>query len=47
MRFCVYQGITTLINSFYQNRGLAQVVAACLKHRRMYNLTTPCGSSFY
>jgi hypothetical protein len=31
MRFCVYQGITTLISSFYQNRGHAEVVATNLK----------------
>jgi hypothetical protein len=30
MRFCVYQGITTLISSVYQNRGHAQVVATNL-----------------
>jgi uncharacterized protein YbgA (DUF1722 family) len=41
MRFCVYQGITTLINSAYKNRGHAQVVATNLKQRRMYNLTMP------
>jgi hypothetical protein len=39
MRFCVYQGITTLINSTYRNRGHAQVVATNLNQRRMYNLT--------
>jgi hypothetical protein len=44
MRFCVYQGITTLINSTYKNRGHAQVVATNLKQRRMYNLTMSCGS---
>jgi hypothetical protein len=43
MRFCVYQGITTLINSAYKNRGHAQVVATNLKQRRMYNLTISCG----
>jgi hypothetical protein len=43
MRFCVYQGITTLINSAYKNRDLAQVVATNLKQRRMYNLTVSCG----
>jgi hypothetical protein len=43
MRFCVYQGITTLINSAYQNRGHAQVVATNLKQRRIYNLTMSCG----
>jgi hypothetical protein len=42
MRFCVYQGITTLINSAYKNRGHAQVVATNLKQRRMYNLTMSC-----
>jgi hypothetical protein len=44
MRFCVYQGITTLINSAYKNRGHAQVVAANLKQRRMYNLTMSWGN---
>jgi uncharacterized protein YbgA (DUF1722 family) len=39
MRFCVYQGITTLINSAYKNMGHAQVVATNLKEIRMYNLT--------
>jgi hypothetical protein len=39
MRFCVYQGITTLINSAYKNRGHAQVAATNLKQRRIYNLT--------
>jgi p-aminobenzoyl-glutamate transporter AbgT len=43
MRFCVYQGITTLINSAYKNRGHAQVVATNLKQRMMYNLTMSCG----
>jgi hypothetical protein len=43
MRFCVYQGITTLINSAYKNRGHAQVVAIDLKQRMMYNLTMSCG----
>jgi hypothetical protein len=43
MRFCVYQGIITLINSAYKNRGHAQVVATNLKQRRMYNLTMSCG----
>jgi hypothetical protein len=47
MRFCVYQGITTLISLVYQNRGHAQVIACNLKQRRMYNLTMSCGSSFY
>jgi hypothetical protein len=43
MRFYVYHGITTLINSAYKNRGHAQVVATNLKQRRMYNLTMSCG----
>jgi hypothetical protein len=43
VRFCVYQGITTLINSAYRNSGHAQVVASNLKQRRMYNLTMSCG----
>jgi hypothetical protein len=43
MRFCVYQGITTLINSAYKNRGHEQVVGTNLKQRRMYNLTMSCG----
>jgi NADH:ubiquinone oxidoreductase subunit D len=43
VRFCVYQGITTLINSAYKNRGHVQVVASNLKQRRMYNLTMSCG----
>jgi hypothetical protein len=43
MRFYVYQGITTLINLTYRNRGHAQVVATTLKQRRMYNLTMSCG----
>jgi hypothetical protein len=47
MRFCVYQGITTLISLVYQNRGHAQVIATNLKQRRLYNLTMSCGSSFY
>jgi hypothetical protein len=38
MRFCVYQVITTLINSTYKNKGHAKVVATNLKQRRMYNL---------
>jgi hypothetical protein len=38
MRFCVYQGITTLINLTYKNRGHA-VVGNNIKQRRMYNLT--------
>jgi hypothetical protein len=43
MRFHVYQGITTLINSVYKNRGHAQVVRTNLKQRMMYNLTMSCG----
>jgi hypothetical protein len=43
MRFCVYQGMTTLINLAYKNRGHAQVVATNLKQRRMYNLIMFCG----
>jgi hypothetical protein len=43
MRFCVYQDITTLINSAYKNRGHTQVVASNLKQRRMYNLPISCG----
>jgi hypothetical protein len=43
VRFCVYQGITTLINSAYRNSGHAQVVASNLKQRRMYSLTMSCG----
>jgi uncharacterized protein YbgA (DUF1722 family) len=43
MIFCAYQGITTLINSAYKNRGHAQVVATNLKQWRMYNLTMSCG----
>ncbi len=43
MRFCVYQGITTIISSVYQNKGHAQVVATNLKQRMMYNLTMSCG----
>jgi hypothetical protein len=43
MRFCVYQGITTLINSAYKNRGHAQVVPTNIKQRRMYNLTMSYG----
>jgi hypothetical protein len=43
MRFCVYQGITTLINSGNKNRGHAQVVVTTLKQRRMYNLTMSYG----
>jgi hypothetical protein len=42
MRFFVYQGITTLINSACKNRGHAQVVATNFKQRRMYNLTMSC-----
>jgi hypothetical protein len=43
MRFCIYQGITTIINSAYKNRGHTQVVATNLKQRRMYNLTMSYG----
>jgi hypothetical protein len=43
MRFCVYRGITTLINSAYKNRGHAQVVSTSLMQRKMYNLTMSCG----
>jgi hypothetical protein len=43
LRFCVYQGITTLINSAYKNRGHAQVVGTNLKQMRMYILTMTCG----
>jgi hypothetical protein len=43
MRFYVYQGITTLINLAYKNRGHAQVVATNLNQRGMYNLTMSCG----
>jgi hypothetical protein len=43
MRFCVYHGITTLINLAYKNRGHAQVAATNLKQRRMHNLTMSCG----
>jgi hypothetical protein len=43
MIFCIYQDITTLINSAYKNRGYAQVVATNLKQRRMYNLIMSCG----
>jgi hypothetical protein len=46
MRFCVYQGITTLINLAYKNRGHAQVIGTNLKQRRMYNLTMSCGRVF-
>jgi hypothetical protein len=42
MRFCVYQGITIVINLAYKNRGHAQVVATNLNQRRMYNLTMSC-----
>jgi hypothetical protein len=42
MRFCVYQGITTLINSAYKNSGHEQVVGTNLKQRMMYNLTMSC-----
>jgi hypothetical protein len=43
VRDFVYQGITTLINSAYKNRGHVQVVPTNLKQRRMYNLTMSCG----
>jgi hypothetical protein len=43
MSFCVYQAITTLINSAYKNRGHAQMVGTNLKQRRMYNLNMSCG----
>jgi hypothetical protein len=43
MRFYVYQGITTLINSVYKNKSHAQVVATNLKQRRMYSQTMSCG----
>jgi uncharacterized protein YbgA (DUF1722 family) len=43
MRFCLYQGIFTLINLTYKNRGHAQTVATNLKQRRMYNLTMSYG----
>jgi hypothetical protein len=43
MRFCVYQVITTQINSAYKNRGHAQVVGTNLKQRRMHNLTMSHG----
>jgi hypothetical protein len=43
MRFCVYQGITTLINSTYKNRNHAHVVATNLKQMMMYNLTMSYG----
>jgi hypothetical protein len=43
MRFCVYQGITTLINPAYKNCSHAEVVGTNLKQRRMYNLTMSCG----
>jgi hypothetical protein len=46
MRFYVYQGITTLINSAYKNRGNTDVVATNLKQRRMYNLTMSSGRVF-
>jgi hypothetical protein len=42
MRFCVYQGRTTLINSAYKNRGHSQVVATNLKQRWTYKLTMSC-----
>jgi hypothetical protein len=43
MGFCVYQGITTLINSAYKNKGHAQGIVTNFKQRRMYNLTMSCG----
>jgi uncharacterized protein YbgA (DUF1722 family) len=43
MRFCVYQDITTLINSAYKNKGHGQVVVTNLKQMRMYNLTMSYG----
>jgi hypothetical protein len=43
MRFCVYQGITTLINPAYKIRGHAQVVVTNLKQRKMYNITMSRG----
>jgi hypothetical protein len=43
MGFCVYQGIATLMNSAYKNRGNAQVVVTNLNQMRMYNLTMSCG----
>jgi hypothetical protein len=42
MRFCVYQGKTTLNNLAYKNWGHAQVAATNLKQRRMHNLTMSC-----
>jgi hypothetical protein len=39
----LHQGITTLINSTYKNRGHAQVVGTNIKQRRMYNLTMSRG----
>jgi hypothetical protein len=44
MRFHIYQGITTLINLAYKNRGHGQVVETNLKERRIYNLTMSYGS---
>jgi hypothetical protein len=43
MRFFVYQGIATLINLAYKNRGHAQVAATNLNQRRMHNPTMSCG----
>jgi hypothetical protein len=43
MKFCVYEGITTLINPAYKNRGHAQVVGTNLKQMRIYKLTMSCG----
>jgi hypothetical protein len=35
MGFCVFQGMTTLINWAYKNRGHAQLVVTNLKQTRM------------
>jgi hypothetical protein len=43
MRFCVYQGITTLINSAYKPKGHTKVVGTNLMQKRMYNLRMSCG----
>jgi hypothetical protein len=43
MRFCVYQGITTLINSAYKDMGHAQMVGTNLKQSKMNKLTMFCG----
>jgi hypothetical protein len=37
------QGMTTLINWAYKNRGHAQLVVTNLKQKMMYNLTMSCG----